>query len=105
LQQGSDRWCWLQRGLRFRVVLAAFVFNVVLLSVTPESGAQPQLMYYYLAQFPENPNDTKKVPPQFKQPRAYGFSLGTTAVCGTVNMDLVFEEKGQKIEHRMSHQN
>jgi hypothetical protein len=72
--------------------------TVVLIAVTPEPGEQPRSMYYYLVQFPEDPKDTQKAPPQFKQPRAYGFTLDTTAICGTVSMDLEFERKSEKIK-------
>jgi hypothetical protein len=72
--------------------------TVVLIAVTPEPGGQPRSMYYYLVQFPEDLKNTQKAPQQFKQPRAYGFTLDATAICGTVNMDLEFERKGEKIK-------
>jgi hypothetical protein len=72
--------------------------TVVLIAVTPEPGQQSRSMYYYLVQFPEDAKEPQQDPQQFKQPRAYGFTLDTAAICGTVNMDLEFERSGKKIE-------
>jgi hypothetical protein len=95
--------------------------TVVLLSVRPLDGGQPHTMYYYLVQFPEaaknkKPDgstggqsedgenvqpeaakDGKQDPPKFKQPRATGFTLDTSAVCGSVNMDVEFTKGGQPV--------
>jgi hypothetical protein len=69
--------------------------TVVLLSLAPSAG-DAQAMYYYLVQFPEG-TKTGKDPAQPKQPHAVGFTLDTSAVCGSVNMDVEFKKGGKPL--------
>jgi hypothetical protein len=68
---------------------------VVLLSVAPAAG-NAHAMYYYLVQFPEG-TKAGKDPSQPKQPHAIGFTLDTSAVCGSVNMDVEFKKGGKPL--------